>query len=201
MPDSAASPAPHFYALDLPTRQRLVEQAAQAGETLVFRWATLASEATDSWLARAEQAAALIGPQRSVIDLGCGMMTLERFLPPGTTYIPVDVVARDARTLVVDLNRDGMPALSADCLVGLGILEYVYDLPRLLQGIAASCLTALLSYNTLERFPDRAQRTGHAWVNHHTQAELEALIQANGLRIVERIQLDTTQTMWRLARA
>jgi len=60
-------------------------------------------------------------------------MTLEQFLAPGTTYIPVDVVSREGRTVVVDLDQETLPAFDAESAVALGLLEYVYDVPRCLR--------------------------------------------------------------------
>ena len=40
-----------------------------------------------------------------VVDLGCGQMILEPLLPSQCHYQPVDVVRRDARTLVSDLTN------------------------------------------------------------------------------------------------
>ena len=126
-----------FYDLNLRERQKLVEEAISEKRTLLSRWQSLSSEQTESWALRAQRAASMIGRQAAVVDLGCGMMELERYLPPTTTYVPVDVVWRDERTTIVDLNRQDLPDLGADCVAGLGILEYIFDLPKLLQRMSA----------------------------------------------------------------
>lgn len=50
-----------------------------------------------------------LGAGSKVVDLGCGAMSLERHLPAGCQYVPSDLVARDARTRVCDLNRANCP--------------------------------------------------------------------------------------------
>lgn len=190
----------HFYELDLPARQKLVSQAFRERATLVSRWATLSNEWTESWDARAQRAAGLIGDAVSVMDIGCGMMTLEKHLRPGVTYTPLDVVRRDERTLVIDLNKDAFPPLGADVAVGLGLIEYIYDTPKLLRSIAEKCERAVFSYNSLDDYSDVGERVGHAWVTYHSLSTLEALFREAGFRIIERVKHDTTQTMWLLRR-
>ena len=141
----------------------------------------------------------MLGDPRAVIDLGCGLMTLEEYLPAGTAYIPVDVVRRDERTIVIDLNRQPLPDLHAPAIVGLGLLEYIFDVPALLARIARLHRTVILSYNGLAELPDMAIRTGHAWVTHFTTDELEAMFAAAGLTVQARERLDGTQTIWRLS--
>lgn len=191
----------NFYDLELSARQKLVAEAVATQETLVFRWEHLAAERTDSWSLRAKRAAQLIGSQASVVDLGCGMMTLEGFLNPTALYIPVDVVRRDERTLLVDLNKEDLPDFAADCLVGLGLLEYIFDVPKLLKRISTRYDTVLLSYSSVDNCPNRDERAGHAWLNHFSIAEMESMFLANGFRIHECVQHDALQTMWKLVSA
>jgi hypothetical protein len=188
----------NFYDLDLTERQKLVKFAVNSRKTLVSRWKSLASEYTDSWSLRAQRAAQMIGHQSSVVDLGCGMMTLENFLQPTTVYIPADVVRRDDRTKVVDLNKQDLPDFGAECLVGLGLIEYIFDVPKLLLRMSDCYSNVLLSYNSIDNYPNQDERTGHAWVNHFSIVEIESMLTENGFRIDEIVQHDATQTMWKL---
>src|SRR3712207_7606350 len=45
-------------------------------------------------------------PYTTLFRSGCGMMTLERDLPAPVGYLPCDVVRRDHRTILCDLNRE-----------------------------------------------------------------------------------------------
>src|SRR5690349_18186690 len=80
-----------------------------ARETDLVRWRD-PKQLEAAWEARAAIAAQLIAPGTRVADIGCGAMRLEAHLRFGCTYLPSDVVARDERTVVADLNADGMPA-------------------------------------------------------------------------------------------
>lgn len=102
-----------FYDLDDTTRFRLVEETLTTKSTLICRWENLSAEESAGWHRRSSEAAKLLGSASSVVDLGAGMMTLERYLSPSVNYIPVDIVRRDHRTLIVDLNREPMPNIEA----------------------------------------------------------------------------------------
>ena len=100
-----------FYELSEEERIELTRKAMAERRTVIERW----SARTD----RKPRPGASARPRRpssvgcaSVADLGCGTMTLKSHLAPGTRYVPVDVVARDADTVVVDLNREPLPALA-----------------------------------------------------------------------------------------
>ncbi|NLP61669.1 hypothetical protein [Paraburkholderia sacchari] len=191
--------APNFYDLNVKDRERIVSTAIDSRQTLISRWEALASERTEGWETRAQQAASMLGAVSSVADVGCGMMTLEKYLSRNILYIPLDVVRRDVRTVVIDLNKDELPDLGAECVVGLGLLEYLFDVPSVLRRIACVYRVAVLSYNPLDRLSNMSERTGHAWVNHYAEAELESLFHSCGLQIEERVRHETTQTIWRLS--
>ena len=84
------------------------KQAIQAGETDLTRWSD-AKQLEPAWEARSVMTADFIAAGTRVLDIGCGAMKLERHLPYGATYQPCDVVARDNRTIVVDLNTQSLP--------------------------------------------------------------------------------------------
>jgi len=98
------------------------------GRTDLERWADPA-RLEAMWQARSVLAADLVPAGSRVLELGCGTMTLERSLPFGCSYQPCDVVARDERTIVVDLNTDGVPEAAVavcDLVVMLGVWEYLF---------------------------------------------------------------------------
>jgi len=193
----------NFFDLTLSERKRLVKSAKDQNVTLMSRWESLNFEPIGAWSARAQFAATLLGRQASVADIGCGLMPLERFLEAGTAYIPLDVVARDSRTTVVDLNLQELPALGAKAIAALGLIEYIYDVPRLLARMADTCSVVILSYNCTDFFPDlnTDDRLGNAWVNQYSLDELQNVFMAVGLQIQERVQFNAKQTLWKLSSA
>src|SRR5688572_18805788 len=66
-------------------------------ETDLARWSD-AHNLPDSWSHRSEFAARFVPEGATLMDIGCGKMAIEEMLPPGCTYIPVDLVRRDERT-------------------------------------------------------------------------------------------------------
>ena len=99
-----------------------------ARETDAERWSRRES-LSPRWGYRAGLAAQMISAYSRVLDIGCGAMDLECALPEGCAYQPCDLVARDERTIVCDLNRGEFPEASqADVVTMLGVLEYVLSL-------------------------------------------------------------------------
>lgn len=171
-----------FY--DLPELQRvaLTRQAISERRTLIERWSTLEKPEATPWGDRAEIAASLLQACGSVADLGCGIMLLRNDLLPDVRYVPVDVVARDEETLIVDLNRETLPSLNVDAWAALGLLEYLFDVRRLLGQLSGTVVT---SYNPIDL--SSQNRLSHAWVNDYDTDELEGLFLDSGWIIQKRV--------------
>jgi GR25 family glycosyltransferase involved in LPS biosynthesis len=99
---------------------------------------------------------------------------------------------------VVDLNKQDLPDLETQAIAALGLIEYIYDVPRLLSRIAGTCNVVVLSYNSTDFFPDLEERLGNAWVNQYSVEDLEKLFSNAGLLIEEKIQFNATQILWKL---
>ena len=82
-------------------RAAITREARQKFEPVMILW----SDFGEQWPVRATAAAAWLADASSVTDLGCGTMSLERYLRPEQRYVPVDLLPRDERTLVLDLNK------------------------------------------------------------------------------------------------
>jgi hypothetical protein len=196
---TGGGPTP-FYDLSEQARVAVTEQAMSAKTTLVSRWSALALAEATPWGRRAAVAAEMLGPVRSVADIGCGLMTLEQHLGPDVRYIPVDVVRRDERTLVCDLNAGPLPVLGAEAAACLGIIEYLFDADALLWNLRRQCAACVVSYNPLEVDAKRepAPRRAHGWVNDFSASELEALFTAAGWAVEGVRETDGGQRLWRL---
>lgn len=183
-----------FYDLSEEERIELTRKAMAERRTVIERWSALEQAEAAPWSERAAVASELLAGCASVADLGCGTMTLKRHLTPGTRYVPVDVVARDAETVVVDLNREPLPALGVDGTAALGLLEYLFDIPALFRRLSGVVVT---TYNPVDL--GHVDRRRHAWVNDYETAELEALFGEAGWSIAERRTLGG-QRIWKLLR-
>jgi len=101
---------------------RIDRDRALARMTDNARWSD-PSSLEPAWDARAQLAAQFIPAGARVLDLGCGKMSLQHFLPHGCSYRGCDLVARDAQTIVCDFNMGQFPteaATYADIIVMLG---------------------------------------------------------------------------------
>lgn len=153
------------------------------------------------WNARAKRAADFIPAAASVLDLGCGMMALEKFLPDSCLYIPSDLVRRDERTILSNFNEGNFPdaaAQQADFITLLGVLEYVYDASAFLAHLRCWNRPILLSYCATEAIGETAKRRALGWVNDFSLADLSALFLAAGFSIQREESIDQIQWLFRL---
>lgn len=123
----------------------------------------------------------------SVIDYGAGEMFLKTLLSAGCAeYYPIDYIRRSDETIVCDLNAGDFPDISADVAVLTGILEFVTTAESLLRHVSATTKQKIiLSYMTLEKFPDIEGRRISAYVNHFTEQEVIDLMAQNGFALKE----------------
>lgn len=167
-------------------RRNETETLISALGTDVERWSE-PQNLKVTWARRAEAAARLILPNARLLDLGCGAMDLERFLDPSVTYLPADVVRRDERTLVCDLNAGELPEIRADVITLLGVLEYIHDVRRLFERLRQTQATVICSYNPVDL--GSADRRAQGWFNDFTSAELCAQAVQAGFRLVGLIRI------------
>lgn len=153
-----------------------------AGETDRERWEDVASY-EQFWSDRSVAAARLCGSGQWVCDIGCGMRSLGALLPPGCTYLPADLRCWEPAVERCDLNAGLLPErhlARCDVVTLLGVIEYIYDVPRLLATLARRAETVVVSYNSAELA--EVDRAGYGWVNALTsEAILELLRQAGFL--------------------
>lgn len=160
-------------------RKRIIVE----GRTDLERWADAAQLET-AWEPRSVAAAAFIPAGSAVLDIGCGAMALERHLPFSCRYQPADVVPRDGRTLVVDLNTDPFPAAAAseaDVVTMLGVWEYLYDPDAVFKGLSKTGRPIVCSYCVRELLPS-TDRRALGWVNDFSSPEFLALAARHGYR-------------------
>ncbi len=186
-----------YRMVDEATRRRTV---LAAGHTDMARWSNSAS-LDSAWNARAVLAAKLIPAGSRVLDLGCGAMELERHLPPTCTYRPADVVARDPRTRIVDLNA-GTPAeelfASIDVVVMLGVWEYLYRPDETFVALARAGVTTVCSYCVTDITGDVYERRRSGWVNDLSTAEFLALAASHGYHPTVSLQFGVNNTLLKL---
>lgn len=187
-----------FYERSQQERLALAAVAIREGRTLIERWVALDKVEAEHWDARAAIAARLLADQQSIADYGCGTMNLLRHLTPEQRYVPVDLVARDANTIICDFNRDPPPPTGATAAAALGLLEYLYDVPRLLGCLHEQHQVLVVSYCVANASGAPANRREHGWVNDYTESQITLLFQQAGWHVQEAQTVGSFQRIWRL---
>ena len=147
------------------------------------------------WERRAQIAATMVTPNARVLDLGCGAMAVERFLPDSCTYMPCDVVSRDDRTQVCDFNKGEMPdRQDATILLLLEVLEYIYDTSKFVAALRCYNLPVIMSYIPTDGniYTNRAD---HGWVNHMSWQELGMLMARANFSLIDTKRIDSGQVL------
>lgn len=171
---------------------------ALARKTDAARWSN-PNSLEPSWDARAELAAQFIPGGTRVLDLGCGKMALERFLPYGCHYQGCDLVARNSRTIVCDFNTGQFPteaASQSDIIVFLGVLEYILDADAFFAHLRASNRDIVLSYCATDL--SSVDRASLGWMTHFSFLDLAQLFDRHGFRIQSTMPVDSLQVLMRL---
>jgi hypothetical protein len=152
------------------------------------RWAD-AGNLEGWWESRTRQLAGMVPAGTRVIEFGAGTRALERSLAPGCSYVPSDLVERGPDTFVCDLNRRPLPDLSPlhpDVAVFAGVLEYLHDLPAIVQWLAGSVRYCGASYavahpvGPMRALAVRAQRTYYGYMNSYSEMALVTLFRQSG---------------------
>ena len=187
-----------FYDRPEAERVSITLAAMNEGRTVLERWAALTPVEAAPWRARAAMAAEWLAQENGVADLGCGMMELEHHLRAEQAYFPMDVVSRDARTIVCDFNHETPPQTPASAAACLGLLEYLYKPLDLMILLRSQYRSAVVSYCITDSREPPPNRRHNAWVNDFDRDGIEALFLQGGWSIVESREIDALQRLWRL---
>jgi hypothetical protein len=190
---------PQRQLMDETERRKL---AIASGATDFARWSD-PRQLDPLWEARAAAAADLIGAGTRVLDIGCGAMRLEHHLPFRCHYQPMDIVARDERTVIADLNVDPLPeelVEACDLVVMLGVWEYLYRPDEIFAAIAAAGKPILCSYCDMESATG-VDRRALGWVNDLSVAQFLQIAARNGYRAHLVRRVDPLQQLYRFTLA
>lgn len=143
-----------------------------------------------AWEERVKKMAEFIKPGESVLDLGCGEMTLKK-LRPDILYYPVDYIQRNENTIICDFNKKQFPGSSADTCFVSGTLEYISDPDWFVNKICEHCKKAVISYCSTDHFPVIRERRLNHWVNHLSDDEVLNLFTAHQFKLSSRTETGT----------
>lgn len=195
-------------------REAVNAYCVETGTTNRARWRKIAPDAR--WQTRHKLARQwmLESQATAVVDFGSHAQTLERELPPGARYIPVDCVGGDEidptssltktqrdRVIVVDLNMTEMPNFDADTCTFLGVLEYLLNPERAIESASTQFKSVIVSYNICKAPSQIPGRIKEGWVSHLTREEIEEVFVRAGFSIQAAVPANTRQMMWHLVRS
>jgi hypothetical protein len=148
-----------------------------------------------AWEPRSRQVAAMVPKNSRVIEFGAGNRVLERYLDPSCSYVPSDLVDRGPGTIVCNLNERPLPDLAAhnfDVAVFIGVLEYVQDVPSVLDWMAKyvssfvlACAPAKANGYSLRATIETFGRLKAGWINNYREDDLRALFHERGYELVQ----------------
>jgi len=157
------------------------------------RWSDPRSFHAD-WEPRTKKVAALIPKDSRVIEFGAANRHLERYLDPSCSYVPSDMVDRGPGTIVCDLNERPLPDLGAnvyDVAVFIGVLEYLRDLPSVLDWLTTYVNVCVLAYapaqtngHSVRVILETAARLRHGWMNNYREEDIRSLFRERGFELV-----------------
>jgi len=158
----------------------------QIFKTLFFtndinRWNKVALE-THKWDERNKIIASYIPSGVSVLDIGAGEQTLQKYLND-TEYVPCDIVQRSENILFCDLNKSIFPNINKrfDYVVCSGVFEYLIDAANVLRKLHELGDIIILSYAPFYKGDSKIIRVTNGWKNHFTKTEFENLFSNSDL--------------------
>lgn len=158
---------------------------------------------SERWRERSQAAAALIPWGVALMDVGCGAMHMEEAVAP-RHYVPIDIEARDGRTRILDLNREGIPRAwfdEVDVVACMGVFEYLEHPEAVIAAAARAGKRMVCSYNIRDIRRDGFQERLSNWANSYSTAEVETIFVNNGYRIERREPFGHKQYIWLLVPA
>ena len=157
------------------------------GKSDYRRWTEIESGST-AWESRTEMIGSMISPGSSVIEFGAGSLSLKSFIPASCTYTPSDLVDRGESTIVCDLNAEFLPEFKHyDAAVFSGVLEYVNNVPRLINHLSNNTDEIIASYAVCHKTGpiEKLRRRMLGWVNDFSAGELQNIFSSAGYRCEE----------------
>ncbi|MDB5069330.1 MAG: hypothetical protein JWM87_441 [Candidatus Eremiobacteraeota bacterium] len=185
-----------FHALAPAERRALTLRSIEQRAPMLMRWKHVSGSWTE-WSKRAALTADWLSAARTVADLGCGGMTLERYLAPWQRYVPVDIVARDERTIVLDVEKDELAPIDAEACAVIGVMEYLFDVPAVLVKLRTAFARSVVSYNVAAGGAANG-RLENGWVNHFSYDELQRSFREAGLTVAKERLVDGSEFLFEL---
>ena len=130
----------------------------------------------EDWATRAIIAGRLVSPGSRVLDIGCGPhMALAKHLPGGCTYTAADLTEWSEEVRRVDVDADLFPAGEFDCIVLLGVIEYLARPQNVFRYARTTATAMVVSYTHPVGIPALEPRRQSGWINAYSESEFAAI--------------------------
>jgi mannosyltransferase OCH1-like enzyme len=187
-PQVAPAPQPEpepVQRADVPEPQR-IRELAQLEQPDVKRWGDLENY-PKGWNPRANLAADMVDDGVKLLEIGVGAGYFKSITEDRVRYTGVDLAPVIPEVTEFNLETDELPESRYDCIVALGVLEYVHDLQRAATLLTAGADTLVLSYCFAEPgFQGADHRLALGWVNGLSEDELFRLFARHGFALKAR---------------
>jgi hypothetical protein len=128
-------------------------------------------------------------------------MALRHYLPAGCSYIPADIHQWTPEVRHVDVDANTFPEGMFDCVVLLGILEFLTK-PELAFAFARNCATAMVVSYCHPATSDLESRQVNGWINAFSMEDFRKLTAESRWQIARsetfRVQPRTRQMIYEL---
>ena len=147
----------------------------------------------DDWNERTKIMAGYVPENVRLLEFGAAKLALKQFLPKTVKYTPSDIVDRGEGTIVCDLNtqKQKYPEFKdKDIIFFSGVLEYVFDVPYVIQFFSKKTNKFIISYCTSDNFSSETGRKINGWVNNYSNKDIISIFEKNNFKLTE-------TNMWR----
>lgn len=153
-------------------------------------------ELFQDWDERTIILGSFIIPNANIIEFGAGNMILKTFLNNYESYTPSDIIHRFEETIVCDLNQTLEFDLSKyDTVVFSGVLEYVYNVEKVIEQLSSSINQIVLSYCCADIV--KLSRDKNGWLSDYKKSDLEQIFEKYNYKI-ENYQEWRSQSLYNL---
>ena len=154
-------------------RKNILPSTQSPSQTEFSRW----KDIENIWGTKNPERAELIGSHinrlasnlnsSSLLDIGCGSMSLKDFLDPQISYFPADIHKRSPDCALIDINEDKYPKGAYDFICAIGVIEYFKFPETFFKNISSMCSYLICTYSIKENYPVKVNH----WFNHYRNNE------------------------------
>jgi hypothetical protein len=164
----------------------------------VSRWSDI-NNLSPEWDERTIIMARLVPENSNVLEFGAGRLVLQDHIPASCRYTPSDLCDRGQGTIICDLNKRPLPDfIGHDVLVFSGVLEYIHDVPSLIENFSGNCKIIIASYvcATGKSVFSILRRRRASWVNDYSSVELKGIFCSYGFICSKEIVYNNNQIIY-----